>query len=401
MDSVEVANRLGYPIERFFAGWFLGADLRSIPYNKLVEWVCSIFYGKAPASLEASDCKAATELVDKMCVRFDLKPPPGDDPDIRFIDLFAEPLLIFQRSLMSHVVASGFPRVAVATLFRSVLGLRRACCEETGMYYWWRAPLSKDAGVLDSTDKPPDLFLFHGLCGFTGYVPLVLAVLLKSPSRGAVLFEIEDVSQCLEFSRPLTREAVVKTARHAADMLRSARGGMQRSCIVLGHSLGSCAAVQLLEEPPTEIAGIVLIDPVCIMLMLPDVAHGFLHRAPEALFDWFCFLWCATEPGIAQFFRRRFFWYNSWLNPKHIKEIPTLVCLSEKDRLVPSCIVRAYVEKMMPKAEVLWWEKLEHTGFMASLRCHTQILQWIHKCSFRKSPSTVSLAGSASPYMGG
>lgn len=299
---LECVSESGYAIDKFFSGWFLGADVRRIPYNKILAWTSNLMYGKDPSDLEPSSRKSLNKVVDDMCTRFDLKPPSGDDPSINFMNMWSEPLLIYQRSMLQYAIGSLLPRVAAASVFHYVLGLRRICCEETGMYYWWRAGKNDEP-----QDQLPDLFFFHGLCGYTGYVPLLVA-LLSAPSRGAVLFEIEDVSMCLNFSRPMTKEGVVKTARDAEERLRAARGGMARSCIIFGHSLGSCAAAQLIEEPPTTIAGVALIDPVSILLMLPDVAHGFLHRIPQTLFDWFCFLWCATEPGIAQYFRRRFFW---------------------------------------------------------------------------------------------
>lgn len=398
MDAAEAAAQLGYPLEKFFSGWFLGADMKSIPHGNFLGWASYMMYGQDASSLDSSRRQTVAATVDKMCTRFDLKPPSGEDPGIRYISLFGEPLRIYQRSLLIHTITVAAPRFAVGVVFRSVLGLQRVCCKETGMYYWWRAPLPTTP---DSADSLPDLFFFHGLCGFTGYLPLLMAILLESPSRGAVLFEIEDVSQSLIFSRQMSRDAVVKTARSAQERLQAERQGSKRSCIILGHSLGSCAAAQLLQEPPTAVAGLVLIDPVCILLQLPDVAHGFLHRAPQTLFDWFCFIWCATEPGIAQFFRRRFFWYNSYLDVLTARDVPALVCLSENDRLVPSRAVRAYVDREMPKADVLWWEKLDHTYFMASPSCISQLLQWVRKCSKAEAGGEAVPPQHMEPHVGG
>lgn len=377
LEAVAAASRLGYPIEKFFSGWFLGAEMASIPRDNLVEWTSYMMISKAPSALEASVIKDVNEVVDKMCALFGLRPPLGYDCNLRFVDNLREPLMILQRSLLQYIIASAMPRLVVAVLFRCVLGLQRSCCEETGVYYWWRAPLLKSAASIDGL---PDLVFFHGLCGFTGYVPLLMTILLQSPSRGAVLIEVEDVSQCLNFERPLTPEAVVKTTRSALVRLQSQRLGPKRSCIIVGHSLGACNAAQLLEEPPAEVAGTVLIDPVAVLLALPDVAFGFLHRIPQTVFDWFCFMWCSTEPGIAYFFRRRFFWYNCIFKPDKIKNIQTLLCLSENDRLVPSKAVRPYAAYAMPHADILWWKNLDHTSFMGSVRCHVDVAQWILKC---------------------
>jgi len=58
------------------------------------------------------------------------------------------------------------------------------------------------------------------------------------------------------------------------------------------------------------IAGAVFVDPIVVMLEMPDVAHSFLYRAPRSAFEWLCFLWCASEPGMQLYFRRRFSWYQ-------------------------------------------------------------------------------------------
>jgi len=375
MDAVQASAKVGYPFEKFFSGWWHGADVASIPRDNLVEWVGCACFGKE--AHEPSCQKDAVEMVDQTCARFGLNPPVGHDSNVRFHDPASGPLYILQRSLLMYVISSALPRLAVAALFRVVLGLRRSSCEETGVHYWWRAPLAKDPNCVEG---PPDLLFFHGLCGFTGYVPLVLLILLQSPSRGAVLFETEDVSQCLNFARPHTRVAVVKTARSALERLHSERGGPKRSCVIFGHSLGSAAAAQLLEDPPTAIAGTVLADPVCLLLQLPDVAHSFLQRSPETIFDWFCFLFCATEPGIQRCVRN-LVWYNSCLNPQSAKHVPTLLCLSGKDRVVPSQVVRDYAETALPHADVLWWAHLHHTCFMLSVRCNMEVAQWILNCS--------------------
>mmetsp|Transcript_17732 Transcript_17732/g.28844 ORF Transcript_17732/g.28844 Transcript_17732/m.28844 type:complete len:509 (+) Transcript_17732:24-1550(+) len=381
MDAVELAVKLGYPLEKFFSGWLLGADVQRTSRSQFRSWMSKLLHAKQLSALEPAQQADIAESVDEMCSRFDLNPPSDDDPTVRGIDLFCDPILIFQRSFLMYAIASFLPRFIVSTLFKSVLGLRRVQCRETGLYYWYRAR----AEYVGSTEEPPDLFLFHGLCGLTGYVPLIVATLLMSPGRGAAIFEFEDVSQCLNFSRPMTRISLIRTVRSAEYRIQRERRGQTRSCILVGHSLGSCSVAQLLEEElESKIAGIVMIDPVSLLLMLPDVAHGFLYRAPRTIFDWFCFMWCATEPGIAQYFRRSFFWYNCCFDPQTAADVPMLVCLSEYDRLVPSRVVRAYVNHTLPKADVLMWEKFDHTCFMASLRCHVQILQWIRKYSVGK-----------------
>jgi len=135
--------------------------------------------------------------------------------------------------------------------------------------------------------------------------------------------------------------------------------------------------VWAIEEPPAPVAAVVLVDPIVILLELPDVAHGFLYRAPRSASEWLCFLWCTTEPGMSVHFRRRFFWYNCRLDPVVAERTPTLLCLSEHDQLVHAATVRAYAASAMPRVDVAWWKGLGHTSFMASPKCTMQVVRWI------------------------
>eukprot|EP00928_Gymnodinium_smaydae_P012317 TRINITY_DN14473_c0_g2_i2.p1 TRINITY_DN14473_c0_g2~~TRINITY_DN14473_c0_g2_i2.p1 ORF type:complete len:633 (+),score=87.82 TRINITY_DN14473_c0_g2_i2:46-1944(+) len=113
--------------------------------------------------------------------------------------------------------------------------------------------------------------------------------------------------------------------------------------------------------------------------MRRDVAFSFLYRAPRCLFDWLCFLWCSSEPGISLFFRRRFFWYNNMFDPRISDTVPTVLCLSEHDQMVPAATVRAYAQEHMTKAEISWWAGLGHTYFMGSIRHTWDVVNRVRK----------------------
>lgn len=374
MASVKAADAVGYPFLKFLSGWFLGADPLQIRHDNLVEWVCCMAFAREPQSVSTSQQQEAQAMAEEVCTCFGFKPASGYNSDLRFQFFFREPLFFLHRSCLQYVLTSMLPRLAVACVFRMLFGLRRECCKSTGIHYWWRA------SSYSGESQQSDLLFFHGLCGFTGYIPLLAGLLLRS-SRGAVLVETEDVSQCLNFERRASRAGIMEAVKEGLLKLKLARGShSQGRCIVLGHSLGSCAVAWVLDELRGTglIAGAVLIDPVSILLPLPDVAFGFLYRVPHTAFDWLCFLWCSTEPGISFYFRRRFFWYNNMLKPEHLEGVPTLLCISAVDKLVPSETVRAYAVNFMPKATIRWWEGTEHTGFMGSPACTLEVVRWIN-----------------------
>jgi len=382
MESVLAADALGYPFQRFLSGWFLGADPTRIKHGNLVEFVSCMMLCKWSSELSESEASTVKGMVSELTERFGFHPEPGFDPAVRFASFTKEPLFILHRSLLQYVATSFLPRLAVATCFLLVLGLCRKTCPKTGLRFWWR-PGSRAGGPggAEAMVEHPDLLFFHGLCGFTGYVPLLMLLLLREPGRGAILVETEDVSQCLDFGRRSSKSAVQHVVQQALELLNVERGSTdnRRRCVLVGHSLGTCPAVWVLEQPPVAMAGVVLIDPIVVLLTLPDVGFGFLYRAPCTLFDWLCFLWCTSEPGISLFFRRRFSWYNAMLDPRISDEVPTVLCLSEHDQMAPAATVRAYAVEHMPKAEISWWPGLGHSSFMGSVRSTLDVVRAVRK----------------------
>ena len=241
------------------------------------------------------------------------------------------------------MVFTFIPRLLVLFLFTCVFGLKRRRNTATGYTYWYREPLpsssssisssssssscSSSASVTKKTKKPDGtddddgdepLNLFHGLCGFSGYLGVLSLLLTKlsgstqAATRGCVIPEIDDVSINLSFNNPLSRAKLVRTVRDAMDDHCGGRAG-----VVLGHSLGTCMATWLLLDAPQYVGRVLLIDPICILLELPDVAFNFLYRPPSvarsSVLEWLMYVFVSTEAGIARYFRRNFYWYNNIL----------------------------------------------------------------------------------------
>ncbi|CAE8605831.1 unnamed protein product [Polarella glacialis] len=390
LHSVEMAAELGYPTEQWLSGWFLGADVVQIRRGNLAELIAFLLYSKNPATLDGPTLRRIDIMVEEACARLGFSLASGYEPEVRCMRFLHDPVLIVHRSLAQYLVACMLPRLVTWVLFRLVFGLRRAECTETGLYYWWRAP-----PINVGADVPRDLLFFHGLCGFIGYVPL-LSMLLFQNTRGAALIEDESVSMCLNFERQPTRATVVRTAviamaRIRQERARSSRGwdaSRDRGCVLLGHSLGTCAMQWILEEAPSMCGAAVFIDPIVLLLEMPNTTYGFLYRAPRTVFQWFCYLWCTGEPGIAFYFRRRFWWYNNRLTAESVTDLPTLFCLSEHDDLSAVPTIHAYIKRELQHSDILWWPGGGHTHFMGSLGKNRQIARWIEVHDQCASPSS-------------
>ncbi|KAI6358036.1 hypothetical protein MCOR25_007455 [Pyricularia grisea] len=90
-------------------------------------------------------------------------------------------------------------------------------------------------------------------------------------------------------------------------------GWLDDDFTLVSHSYGSVLTTQMLDSPilGPRIDGIVLIDPVSLLLHLPDVAYNFTRRTPRRANEvqlWFA---ASMDPGTALVLGRHFFWQEN------------------------------------------------------------------------------------------
>jgi len=123
---------------------------------------------------------------------------------------------------------------------------------------------------------------------------------------------------------------------------------------------------QLAEEGPCSsspsswrpnITSYLLIDPIPILLHLPDVAYNFLYRVPKRANEWQLWYFASRDPDIAHTLGRHFFWTDNVLwrddlilegsDPSHAGRDrvrkPIAVVLASEDQIVPAKNVRRYL----------------------------------------------------------
>lgn len=146
--------------------------------------------------------------------------------------------------------------------------------------------------------------------------------------------------------------------------------------MIFGHSLGSAFTVWLLKFAPHRLAGLVLCDPISLLLQYSDVAYNFVYRPSLAAAEIF-FEWIGKEPGIALTLGRNFHWFDNVFpmirGEKHDDihffphELKTVVFLSERDCIVPTRRICEFLESGSGKREnvdVHVMPKLDHGGFL-------------------------------------
>ena len=232
-----------------------------------------------------------------------------------------------------------------------------ACRTTGGLRYFYRPP-KRESENNSGSNKLPLIFL-HGIApgGFAFYIPMLFK--LGGDGRPLFLFENPDINFCVFGGNPLKEYDTVQGIWEAVDHHLSS----VQDVSLVGHSFGSCPVTWLIHSSnKSRIRQIVLVDPVSICLSEPDVMHTFLYKRDGLLADNMKIKIgvISTEIFTQHYLRRHFAWYNSelWLEDLP-KEAKVLVCLSERDLIVPVKKVQQQIRRR-PEIEFLLWEDAGH-----------------------------------------
>lgn len=120
-----------------------------------------------------------------------------------------------------------------------------------------------------------------------------------------------------------------------------------QKCVLVSHSYGSVITTHLLKTPSTAklVGPVVLIDPVSILLHLPDVAYNFTRRQPEKANEYQLYYFASMDMGVSHTLSRHFFWNENVLWKKDLKGRRVTVSLSGRDLIVDTEAVGRYLSE--------------------------------------------------------
>lgn len=126
--------------------------------------------------------------------------------------------------------------------------------------------------------------------------------------------------------------------------------------VLLSHSYGSVQSTHMLSDDvmASRVAATLLVDPVTILLHMPDVAYNFTVRKPRHANEWQLWYFASKDPGVSHTLGRHFFWSQNILWRDHIMELVDqgmrmTVSLSSRDLIVDTEAVGKYlVEDVVP-----------------------------------------------------
>ena len=189
----------------------------------------------------------------------------------------------------------------------------------------------------DSLQQETPIVFVHGIgVGLIAYMPLIDALL--TTGRPVFLPEIPYVSAFRPWQSP---HSVLQPAVVCSTMstMLAYHGYLKGTW--LGHSYGTSWISYMCKYSSHAVAAVMFLDPVCFCLHAPRLTKSFVYMpADPGTISYFV----RTDLIVNWTIQRAFPWSWIILFTEDIK-VPCSVFLSEKDALVPSATVEAYLRK--------------------------------------------------------
>jgi hypothetical protein len=224
--------------------------------------------------------------------------------------------------------------------FRPIALITRYKSPAKHLTYWHRPHTSKT--------KLPVLFV-HGIgIGLYPYVPFFTELNSQTGLEdgsdddqvGIIAVELMPVSF------RITHAALSKdeTCREIAAILK--HHGYEK-VVLVSHSLGTVVSTHLLQHPSTSsmIGPMVLIDPVSIMLHLPDVAYNFIKRQPTTANEHQLYYFASMDMAVSHTLCRHFFWNENVLWKKDVVGRKVTISIGERDCILNGESLGRYLTK--------------------------------------------------------
>ncbi|KFY40757.1 hypothetical protein V495_05288 [Pseudogymnoascus sp. VKM F-4514 (FW-929)] len=336
--------------------WFLGAPPEEIKRENVKEFVQWAFFNRGgEAGDDDEELEEYVAAYETMVGR-KFEPGRGKAESLR---LTLDPIDMLHRSLAWYMCVGFVDLLAYISLLRAgfhfhrtslsrfftlfpfrpqtVLATKRSPVKYTT--YWHRPHTS--------TTHLPILYI-HGIgIGLYPYVPF-LSDINKSKDFpfgdgaggqiGIIALEIHSVSFRLTHAplSPAVLCAEIASILNKHDYSR---------VVLATHSYGSVIATHLLAQAETApmIADIVLIDPVTILLHLPDVAYNFTRRPPQSASEHQLWYFASMDMGVAHSLARHFFWSENVLWKEALEGRDVTVSLAGRDLIVNTEAVGRYL----------------------------------------------------------
>ncbi|KAL8871383.1 MAG: hypothetical protein Q9174_002768 [Haloplaca sp. 1 TL-2023] len=372
--------------------WFKGAPLSDICREDLKQFFCWSFLNKEKYGLlDDSELEDYVSQFEKRLGR-DLMSGKGNAIPLR---LTMDPI-IFAVDVLTHVYmlfySFRFYRLPLKRFFtvfppRPLTLLTKHTTPAQTLSYWHRPHTSRS--------RLPVLFI-HGIgIGMWTYAPF-LAELSKTKDRpnqgetGLIAVEIMPISFRITHAA-LSRDEMKD------EILKIVRSHGWTRFVLVAHSYGSVIATHLLQDEmfSTMIEAVLLVDPVSILLHLPDVAFNFTCRQPMEANEHQLYYFASMDMGVAHTLSRRFFWQQNILWKHDIKGRRVTVVLCGQDLITNTKAVGEYLTAHEDRSsattswkdkewtgrelDIIWYEDLDHAQVFEAKRNHDRLVKVVRQ----------------------
>mmetsp|Transcript_41060 Transcript_41060/g.113097 ORF Transcript_41060/g.113097 Transcript_41060/m.113097 type:complete len:639 (-) Transcript_41060:65-1981(-) len=345
-----------------FSGWFLQreggacerwptARLGEIRVGNIEEFVAWGFYNCRPDELPEDRLEEFRQAIEEGSQWVGMRFQPGYNPDALPMRVTMDRIRSQHRPFAYYcITALTLPFVTGTLLTR--LGFKQY--NSGTLFYWHRppGPSPVDATRQRQAPAPPIVFV-HGIgINLLPYYFMIVELLKLAADRVIFLVSLPHVSMRLQEHVPSSAEMVACLS----DMLAS--WGHPKGHFV-GHSFGTLPIAWMVRRAPDLVSMATFIDPVCFLIIKPDVCYNFLYKRPSTPAELVSNFFVARELFIANSLSRNFFWFNNLLWPEDVT-MPSLVALSGEDNIVPAHSIRRYLTAYkarhnLDRMELLWF----------------------------------------------
>ncbi|KAF4630681.1 hypothetical protein G7Y89_g7452 [Cudoniella acicularis] len=351
--------------EAYLQKWFLGADITEIKKENVKEFFLWAFFNRGgPPGDDDEELEEYVFATEKLLGR-PIEPGRGNAKCLRltldrvemlhrslvwyicvgFVDFLTYTRLLFHGF---HFHRTGLSRFFTLFPFRwqTLFTTYRSPAKHTT--YWHRPHTS--------STKLPIVFI-HGIgiglypyTNFLNELNSTAGVESSDPDEqvGIIAIEIMPVSFRITHHALGREEMCVEI-----DQILVEHFGPEQKFILASHSYGTVISTHLLKTSSIakRIGPVVLIDPVSILLHLPDVAYNFTRRKPSGANEHQLYYFASMDMGVSHTLSRHFFWNENVLWKQDLKGRKTTVSLSGRDLIVDTEAVGRYLSDQ-PKSAI-------------------------------------------------
>ncbi|PBP20046.1 transcription initiation protein spt5 [Diplocarpon rosae] len=345
--------------EEYLRKWFLGAELKDIKRENLKEFLLWAFFNRGgPPGDDDEELEEYVDATEKLLGR----PIETGTGKAKCLRLTLDRVNMLHRSLLWYFCVGfvdflaylkllyhgfHFHRTALSRFFtlfpfrpQSLFTTYHSPAKHTT--YWHRPH--------KSSTKLPIVFIHGigiGLYPYTNFLDQLNSINAVEPTDpdgqvGIIAIEVMPVSFRITHAA-LTKSEMCSEIEQI--LLKHLTPGQK--CVLVSHSYGSVVTTHLLHTPSTAamIGPVVLIDPVTVLLHLPDVAYNFVRRKPRKANEHQLYYFASMDMGVSHTLGRQFFWNQNVLWKQDLEGRRVTVSLSGKDLIVDTEAVGRYLSK--------------------------------------------------------